>query len=444
MSNRNVILKGALILTITGFISRFIGFFFRMFLSHTFGEENVGLYHLIFPIYALGLSVTAAGIETAISRCVAQKLTLKQRAQARHVLYMGLLISLMLSVIVSILFQMSAKNLAIYALGDSRCKPLLIAVSYALPFASLHSCICGYYLGSKQTLIPAASQLVEQIFRVLSVYIFYMIAWKHNKEINILFAVLGLVIGEIASSVFCFKCYCRKKLLANFHFPFKRSLPIARELLALAVPLTSNRILLNVLQSVESISIPLCLKQYGCTTSEALSTYGVFTGMALPCILFPSAITNSFSTMLLPAVAEIQTSARTGQLQRLIRKVVLSCSLLGFSCCLIFLFFGRWMGNTLFRSESAGDFIITLAWICPFLYLNSTLISTINGLGKATTSLCINILGLLIRILSVVLIIPELGIKGYLWGLLLSQLLITVISIVFLSWYIREHKSGTW
>ena len=49
MSEKHTILKGTFILTATGFLSRFIGFFYRMFLSHTFGEESVGLYQLIFP-----------------------------------------------------------------------------------------------------------------------------------------------------------------------------------------------------------------------------------------------------------------------------------------------------------------------------------------------------------------------------------------------------------
>ena len=40
MSVKRTILKGTLILTITGFATRFMGFFYRIFLSHTFGEER--------------------------------------------------------------------------------------------------------------------------------------------------------------------------------------------------------------------------------------------------------------------------------------------------------------------------------------------------------------------------------------------------------------------
>ena len=99
MSNKRTILIGTVILTATGFMTRFIGFFFRMFLSHTFGEEQMGLYQLIFPIYALCFSFTCAGIETAISRCTARKISLGKRTEAIQILYLGLGISLLLSFI---------------------------------------------------------------------------------------------------------------------------------------------------------------------------------------------------------------------------------------------------------------------------------------------------------------------------------------------------------
>ena len=63
---------------------------------------------------------------------------------------------------------------------------------------------------------------------------------------------------------------------------------------------------MNILQSIEAVSIPVFLQYSGMSSSLSLQVYGVLTGMALPCILFPSAITNAVSSMLLPTVAEIQ------------------------------------------------------------------------------------------------------------------------------------------
>jgi len=450
MSKKNTILIGTFILTATGLLTRFIGFFFRMFLSHTFGEEQVGLYQLIFPIYALCFSLTSSGIETAISRCTAHKISLGRKNEAIHLLYIGISLSLMLSLATMAILQSHATDFSIYILGDIRCEPMLLAISYAIPFASVHSCICGYYLGLKQTKIPAISQLIEQVVRVGTVFIIYQTAMKHEVDANILFAVLGIVAGECFSSLFCTHCFHTQNKKMRSGIPLlsakesrrhsiSNTKKLCNELLQLAIPLTSSRILLNILQSVESISIPLRLQQYGYTTSAALSNYGVLTGMALPCVLFPSAVTNSISTMLLPIVAEIQATENYSKLKEVIYKVFISCLSLGLLCCLLFLLLGNFMGNVLFHSELAGDYLQTLAWICPFLYLNSTLISVTNGLGKANVSFIINTLGLAIRIIGVLVFIPQIGMNGYLWGLLLSQFVTFILCLLHLSVYLKKR-----
>ena len=170
MSVKRTILKGTFILTITGFATRFMGFFYRIFLSHTFGEEGVGLYQLIFPVYALCFSLTSAGIETALARCVAKRASVGKKKEARKLLFTAMALSVSLSVIVMLLLQSFAGLIAEQFLQETRCSDLLIILSYAFPFASVHSCIVGYYLGLKETGIPAFSQLIEQMVRILSVY----------------------------------------------------------------------------------------------------------------------------------------------------------------------------------------------------------------------------------------------------------------------------------
>ena len=214
MSEKHTILKGTFILTATGFLSRFIGFFYRMFLSHTFGEESVGLYQLIFPIYALCFSLTTAGIEVALSRCVARKVALSRHKEARQLLYVGLFLSIALSTVTAAILQTNASAFSIYILGDIRCEPLLIAISYSLPFASVHSCICGYYLGRKQTKIPALAQLIEQIARVFSVYVIYMIALKKEQPVTILFFTLLYTMFYIRKSLCPYSLYLKKQFFS--------------------------------------------------------------------------------------------------------------------------------------------------------------------------------------------------------------------------------------
>lgn len=446
MSVKRTILKGTFILTITGFATRFMGFFYRIFLSHTFGEEGVGLYQLIFPVYALCFSLTSAGIETALARCVAKRASVGKKKEARKLLFTAIALSVSLSVIVMLLLQSYAGLIAEQFLQETRCSDLLIILSYAFPFASVHSCIVGYYLGLKETGIPAFSQLIEQLVRILSVYLFYLIGTRSGAEFGISIAVGGLIAGEIASSMFCLKIITKKtpvcQRLAKRIAELPKYLTFAGELFLLSAPLTASRVLLNLLQSIEAVSIPLKLQSHGMTVSQSLSIYGVLTGMALPCVLFPSAITNSVSTMLLPTVAEAQTLKREQQMKNIIQKSVCCCVLLGSLCCILLLLSGQWIGFHIFNSRYAGDYIVTLAWMCPFLYANTTLISIINGIGKTTLSFLINTFSLILRILSVFYCIPVFGIEGYLLGLLASQLAAFLLCILYLSHYLRSPKSA--
>lgn len=440
MSHKQLLIKGTLLLTLTGFATRFMGFFYRMFLSHTFGEEGMGLYQLIFPIYAMGFSLTCAGIELNLSRLVSKKTALGQKKEALELLYVSLCITVGFSCIFMILLQRNAEWIAVQILHDARCYELLLILSYVFPFASIHSCICGYYFGLKAPGIPAKSQLIEQTVRISSVWLICWCCTKMNLTPGIPVAAAGLITGEAASSFYVVRLLLKG---TSPRIAAPSSLRAAaghiRELLLPSIPLTANRVLLNILQSIEAISIPLSLQAFGMTPGESLSLYGVLTGMALPCILFPSAISNSISTMLLPTVAEIQALDRGRQLSDLIRKVTLSCIFMGTMCCAALLITGRWIGAFLFHSQLAGYLIVTLAWICPFLYTNNTLISILNGIGKTAQSFLINSLSLGLRIASIFFLIPDMGIRGYLTGMLASQIFVSGFCLLILNRYIRRR-----
>ncbi len=431
MSAKHKLFRGAMILTAAGFISRIMGFFFRIFLSHAFGEENVGLYQLVFPVYALCISLSTAGIQTALSRMTANKVSLGKINEAKSALTAALGLTLLVSFAEIILIQKNAGFIAVSFLGDERCTDLLMIISYALPCAAVHSCICGYYFGLQDTKLPAVSQLLEQAVRILSVVLLFAVTQKNGGMPSIRLAAAGITAGEFVSALFSAHTLSRCRRLPRSVSASSLAGNL-RELLGLSFPLTANRTIVTLLQSVEAASIPAGLKLYGLNSADALSLYGVLTGMALPCILFPSAVTNSVGTVLMPAVSAASTSRNRTAIVQLLKKAAGSCFVLGLACCLFFLIFGRFIGTLLFHSSDAGKFILTLAWICPFLYTNNALVSAINGYGRTASTFLINACGLLIRIGSVFLIIPHYGIQGYLWGLLISQLCVFIMAFCFL------------
>ena len=439
MQRKNPLLIGTVILTVTGLLSRFIGFFYRIFLSNVFGAEGMGIYQLISPVLALTFSLTVSGMQTAISKYVASETTTHDYKTSFRTLWIGFLLSMSLSFGCMVFIYQYSEWIAVTFLLEERCAPLLRIISLSIPMATVHSCSNGYFYGIKKTAIPAISQLSEQVVRVGSVYLIHHICVRHNMTPTISFAVVGLVIGESASMIVStvaiisrsFKIFekpARLQMRSFSHDGLAASyLQISNNLLRLAVPLSANRIIINALQSIEAIYIPNKLIAYGLSNADALGVYGVLTGMSMPLILFPSAITNSISVLLLPIVSEADASGRQNTITKVVLKSIKYCMLLGFGCTTLFLLCGRMAGNLLFHSRLAGSFILTLSFICPFLYVASTLNSILNGLGKTGLTFLYSIISLLVRLLFVFFAIPVWGIKGYLWGMLASQIVQTFL-----------------
>ena len=210
--------------------------------------------------------------------------------------------------------------------------------------------------------------------------------------------------------------------------------------MALALPLMGNRLVLNLLSSAEAVLIPNRLLASGLSSEEAYSLYGVLTGMAMPFIFFPSAITNSMSVLLLPTVAEAQSA---GNRERISSAVTLSLRYslyMGIFCIGIFTRFGHDLGVSVFRDETAGYFIAVLSWLCPFLYLSSTTGSILNGLGATGLTFLQNAAALSLRLGFVFFGIPRFGIAALLWGMLASEIFLSLAHLAAL----RRRSSFLW
>lgn len=432
--NRTFI-KGTLILTLTGLLSRVIGFFYRIYLSRLFGEEGMGIYQLLSPVLALSFSLCAAGIQTAISKYVAASVAKGNCKDSYRYLFTGLFLSLLLSVPCMLLLLMFSDFVAVHFLLEARTASMLRIIALSIPAGAVHSCINGYYYGIKKTMLPSSTQLIEQFMRFFCVLAADFLARRSHTVPHINAAVVGLVVGECAAMLISllaiyFRFYREEAGAGKSSLPCSNAgafgisrFHAVKNLLVLAFPLTVSRIVVNLLQSVEAVAIPSRLCRYGYDSVTALSVYGVLTGMALPLLFFPNALTGSMSLLLLPMVSEADAKGNTDAVKNTTLKTIHSCLLLGAACTLFFFLSGPFLGRFLFHSELAGRYIRSLSLLCPFLYLCTTLSGILHGLGKAVSVFFINVFSLSLRLLFVFFLIPAFGIDCYILSMVLSQLL---------------------
>ncbi len=203
--------------------------------------------------------------------------------------------------------------------------------------------------------LPAFSQLTEQAVRIGSVWLLYHIFLQEGMEITPMLAAAGLLTGEIASVLFIFTFAANKTLLpSSLSACFHR----CRTLLTMSIPVTASRVSLTLLQSVEAVLIPLSLRQSGLSSTEALSLYGILTGMSLAFLLFPNAVTSSLSAMLLPVVSEEQAKGNMQKISQAIEYTLLFGMNIGILCMGYFSALWKRAGNTMLPS-AAGRRILT-------------------------------------------------------------------------------------
>lgn len=438
---QNKLIQGTLLLTIAGFATRLIGFVYRIFLADILGTKLLGVYQLIFPVYSICFTIYGAGIQTAISQLIASNIDTDCRKSSKDftILKWGLFASLCLSLSLTGTIYFFAEPISRKFLLEPLCAPYLKILCMLFPFCGTSACINGYFYGKNEAKIPAVTQIIEQLFRVFSV-MFLCTLLSANQEAGCKLAVFGIVIGETASCIYnCYHLHRALTICPKNRTDSKKESDIkktASTLFFLAFTLTTTKLVISLLHSVEAVFIPAALKKFGCSAQDALSIYGILSGIALPFILFPSTVTNSFAVMLLPAIAQAQASRRENTIRSYVTISSKYCLLIGYLFTCLFLLFGKEFGYYLFQSTDAGIYICVLSWLCPFLYLSTTLTSIINGLGKTQFTFFVTIVSMILKIYFLIVLVPVYGIRAYLVGALISQITMTVLEAVYLHKYL--------
>lgn len=426
MSVKKQIIKGTIILTGATILSRVLGFLYRIFLSNLIGAKGMGIFQLIFPVLGFCIALSCGGIQIAVSRFVAESKNLKEKFL---ILLGSIIMSLALSVLTMGLLYVFADSISIYLIHNKHCIELLKLAAFTIPLAAIHSCIGGYYLGMKKTFVPAVSAIIEQIVKVVSIVIIGLVCTDSNIKITPIIAVYSMIISEIFGAGFCLISVSGE---SKYAVKFSHLFASIKKLFSVSYVLTANKIMITFLQCVEAILVPIVLVKSGLSSDNALEIYGILTGMALPVIMFPSALNTSISTMVLPTVASANTSGKNRQLKRTTTVSIWFSIVIGIFFIGLFLQFGDFIGSVIFGHKKVGEYIMILAWLCPFMYLSITLGSILHGLGKTNTAFIHNVLGTFIRLCLLWFGVPQVGIVGYLWGLLLSEVLVTFLHSLYI------------
>lgn len=422
---KSKLVKGTFILTIAGLATRFLGFLYKLLLSNLLGSELLGVYQLVFPVYGICFTLYGAGMQTAISKVVSEQKTTDTYAH-KKTLYCGMFLSIGIALACSFVLFFFPEQIATTFLKESRCADSLRFLSFTFPACAISACINGFYFGQTQTKHPAIAQFIEQISRILFSLILLFFFQRSHKTFTCEIAVFAIAIGEITAMLYNVYTILHNNSSLKKNSYSEPAKHIYCKLLSFTIPLTATHLVVSFLHATENILIPQLLCTHGFTSKEALSIYGILTGMTLPLLLFPSTLFNSLSVLLLPSISKAKSEQNVKYIKKAVSLSVSGSLLTGLCSSLFFVLTGKFLGILLFHNELCGIYLRNLAWICPMLYLNAMFSSILNGLGKTQITFRNTTFSLLLRIGLFLFFIPNIGIAGYFFAMLLSEFCYTI------------------
>lgn len=423
----------ALSITSVSLLMRSVGVAFNIYVSNIAGAEAMGLYSLLGGIYGFSITIAAAGINLGTTRLVSESLGKDDTHTALSTVKCALICCSISGGCASILLFGLSDIIGKYILSDERTIASLRVLSFTLIPVAVCSCLSGYFNAVRRVKISSASQVLIQGIKIFVTSHLLSMMLYNGTEQACLSLVLGGAFAEIVSLIISFSLYVYDR---NHHFPtkdFKKTDNpglIAGKLLKITIPITVASCIRSGLTTIQHVLIPKGLKLNGASWQAALSSYGILHSMVLPVILFPSAFITSFSGLLIPEVAECKVRGDYSRLRRITYRILTLSLFFSIGVSGIMIFLSNDIGMTFYNSKEACIYIRTLAPLIPIMYIDSAVDAILKGMGHQIYSMNVNIIDALTSCIFALLLIPRLGIYGYIISIYATECMNTILSII--------------
>lgn len=366
--------KGALIISAGGLISKLLGAIYRIPLVAYLGGEGMGIYQLVYPLYCILLTISASGIPTGIARLISSD---GQNGVEKKAFYLyggiGLIGSLVMFALSAPLAKAQGEP------GVALCCKLL---SPSVFFVAIISIVRGYFQGKSNMYPTAFTEVIEQLVKV-DVGILLAGLYRGNALYATAAAVLAVTVSEIISCIYAVLIYLtgHRKVKPLF----KTKTPSAYKLLAYTVPLTFSAIALPVGQLLESIAVVNILRK---TAENATALYGIFSGCAITLINLPVSVTYGLAAASVPLVSPLASKGDICGAVKKVKKSLLYTAVIAFPFAVGLYVFSPIAVKLFFPSLQIAEkqLLIKLVRIMSINAVTSSLVQTssacITSLGK--------------------------------------------------------------
>lgn len=417
-NSKKRIVSGAGVLAIGGIVAKMLGALYRIPLTNVLGAEGMGMYQLVFPVYALFMVLSTLGIPTALSRIIAEKRVLGE--PYKKYFASGMLALFLLGTFFCALVFALAKPLANWQ-GNQSTYIGFVVIAPAIPLVAIISGFRGFFQGQMNMLPTAISNVVEQIVK-LAVGIALAVALsKRGVTYAVCGALLGVAVSELVTVVYMFATYlyhARKGVCAK-----EKICKITKEerasMLHIALPIAAVSVLMPLTNFFDSVIVVNMLKAHGIQESVATAQYGLASGPVNSLINVPVVAIMSLAVAIVPSVSASKATRDVEGVMLKSRLCVRVAYFVGIPFAFFFMIFAKSIISTIYPTLSQSSLIVATnvlritAINVVSLSVMQIYFSLLQALDKTKYAVLSLVCAICIKIVLAVFLTKSIGIYGF-------------------------------
>lgn len=444
-TNNHKFLKGTLILTISSIVVKVIGSLNWIILSRIMGGEGIGLYQMGFPIYLMAITVSSAGIPVAISIITAEKIAQHDYLGAKRVFNISLRLLLVTGLVFSLSLVFGANWLIEnHWIRDGRAYYSIIALAPAVFFVTFLSSFRGYLQGWQIMTPTAASEIVEQLMRVVTMIFFANMLMPYGLAYAAGGASMGAGVGAFCALLVL--CWFYARLKKQFHGELVKqaahavkepAMAVIKRLLLLALPVSMSSLMLPVVANLDLLIVPARLEVAGFNVAQATELFGYLTGMAVPLVNLSTILTASLAISLVPSISESRALQDGAGIKEKTKTAFSVTAIITIPCTVGLFCLAEKIAGMIYNAPLAAAAIQTMSTGIFLLGVHQVSTGILQGLGKTSIPVVNMILAGAVKVILnwYLTAIPALGIKGAAWATVADIGVAALLNLFFIYKY---------
>lgn len=411
------------VVTIASALERALGFIYRVYLSRALGAEGVGIYQISVSVIGLIMTLTSSGIPITVSRIMTKHLARRESERNYKTFTAGVILSVLASAPIVVALTLFSDFFS-FIFTDKRCMTVLTIMLPGVIITSVYAVVRGYFWGEKKFFTYSAIELLEEAVMLVAGIV------SINAAVDPFDGAKRAGLAVLISYVFSFATAS----IVYFARGGKLKSPKGelKPLISSAAPITLMRTGGSLINTLIAVILPARLLIYGLSGQEAMSDYGVLSGMVIPLIYIPSTLIGSIALVLVPELADNFYRNNHVTLKNNVEKAVKVSVFISVLIIPSFLSLGKNIGRMVYGNAAAGIYLRAGAPIMFPMSISLITTSMLNSLNLEKKTMLSFFSGAIPLVLCVYFLTPKIGVYSLIVGLSLSYTITASINLVLI------------